>query len=72
LKQDMVVPPYEVVNTLQGKNRDIPVRVDIHDFPYAYKHEDPFPVLEKISDEVDDAFKRVFDPIGEFLSENNY
>jgi len=68
LKQDVVVAPYEVVNTLQGKNRDIPVRVDIYDLPYNYKHEDPFPILEKISDDVDAAFKRVFEPIGKFLS----
>ena len=69
LKQDVVAPPYEVVNTLQGKYRDIPVRVDILDLPYPYKHEDPFPALEKISDEVDAGFKRVFDPIVQFLSE---
>jgi len=70
LKQDTVVPPYEVANTLQGKYRDIPVRVDIHDLPYSYKHEDPFPALEeKIRDEVDEGFKRVFDPIGVFLSD---
>ena len=67
LKQDIVVPPYEVINTLQGKFRDIPVRVDILDLRYPYKHEDPFPALEKISDEVDAGFKYVFDKLGEFL-----
>ena len=67
LKQDTVVPPYEIANTVQGKYRDIPVRVDIHDLPYSYKHEDPFPILEKISDEIDAGFKRVFDPIVQFL-----
>ena len=69
LKQDKVVPPYEVANTLQGKYRDIPVRVDIHDLPYPYKHEDPFPALEKISDEIDAGFERVFEPIVKFLSD---
>ena len=67
LKQDTVVPPYEVINTLQGKYRDIPVSVEILDLSYPYKHEDPFPVLEKISDEVDAGFRRVFDPIVKFL-----
>ena len=67
LKQDTVVPPYEVANTLQGKYRDIPVRVDVHDLPYPYKHEDPFPALEKISDKTDAGFRHVFDPIGKFL-----
>ena len=69
LKQDTVVPPYEVINTLQGKYRDIPVRVDIQDLSYPYKHEDPFPALEKISDAVDAGFRQVFDPIAQFLSE---
>jgi len=69
LKQDTVVPPYEIINTLQGKYRDIPSRVDVLDFPYPYKHEDPFPVLEKISDDVDAGFRRVFDTIGKFLAE---
>ena len=67
LKRDTVVPPYEIANTLQGKYRDIPVNVQVLDFPYAYKHEDPFPVLEKISDQVDAGFKQVFEPIGKFL-----
>jgi len=70
LKQDMVVPPYEVANTLQGKYRDIPVRVDVHDLPYPYRHEDPFPALEKISDAVDTGFKNVFAPICKFLFNN--
>ena len=66
-KQDTVAPPYEVINTLQGKFRDIPVQVETFDMPYQYKHEDPFPALEKISDEVDAGFQRAFDPISTFL-----
>ena len=42
LEKDTVVPPYEVINTLQGIKRDIPIEVDILDFSYPYKHEDPF------------------------------
>ena len=34
LVQDQVVPAYEVVNTLQGAGRDIPVRVEVLDLPY--------------------------------------
>ncbi|MDR1055032.1 MAG: DUF6051 family protein [Prevotellaceae bacterium] len=67
LTQDNVVPPYEVVNTLQGKNRDIPVLIKDVDLPYPYKHEDPFPALEKIKDLVDENFKNVFTFIGNFL-----
>ena len=51
--------PYEVANTLQGKYRDIPVRIDMFDLPYPNKHEDPFPVLDKYNDEIDTGFKRV-------------
>jgi hypothetical protein len=67
LKQDTVVPPYEVANTLQGKYRDIPVRIDMFDLPYPYKHEDPFPLSEKYSDDIDVGFKRVFTPICDFF-----
>lgn len=67
LAQDAVVPPYEVINTLQGMRRDIPIKVDIEDLPYKYKHEDPFPPLAGIADQVDEEFKRIFAPIAEFL-----
>lgn len=67
LQGDTVIPPYEVVNTLQGVRRDIPVKVDILDFPYPYKHEDPFPALSSIAAEVDKAFDLTFEKIGLFL-----
>ena len=67
LTQDNVVLPYEIVNTLQGKNHDIPVNVYETDLPYTYKHEDPFPALEKIKDEVDKCFKDIFSYISKFL-----
>ena len=69
LANDSVVPPYEVVNTLQGVARDIPITVDILDFPYEYKHEDPFPALESIAGEVTKQFYRVFDKAGLFLKD---
>ena len=67
LKQDKIIPYFEVMNTLQGSARDIPVKVDVLDYPYKYIHEDPFPALEKIADEVDEQFRITFDKIGEFL-----
>lgn len=69
LEQDTVVPPHEVVNTLQGRQRDIPIRVDVLDFPYEYKHEDPFPCKLSIADRVDESFNRTFDSICSFLNE---
>lgn len=67
LAKDEVVPPYEVINTLQGSCRDIPVKIEILDCPYKYIHEDPFPALPKIADEVDKQFRFTFDKICEFL-----
>lgn len=67
LLQDEVVPPYEVINTLQGGRRDIPIKVDVVDFPYKYRHEDPFPALPKIQDDVDKYFRLIFDKISDFL-----
>jgi Family of unknown function (DUF6051) len=60
LKQDTVVPPQEVKNTLQGAERKIPIKVRVFDFDYKYDHVTPFPYLEKISEQVDKQFNRVF------------
>lgn len=70
LARDEVIPPYEVENTLKGRNRDIAIPVETFDFPYAYKHEDPFPSLAGISDEVDRQFGRVFEKIGAFFEQD--
>ncbi|GAB6011536.1 DUF6051 family protein [Viscerimonas tarda] len=67
LTEDTVVPAYEIINTLQGIKRDIPIRVDILDYPYKYKHEDPFPALTAIQDEVDKQFRRTFDLVVDFI-----
>ena len=67
LSEDTVVPAYEVINTLQGTNRDIPIRVDTLEFPYKYTHEDPFPALENIKEEVTRQFVKTFDLVCDFL-----
>lgn len=69
LEQDMVVPPYEVLNTLRGSRQNINIRVDVLDFPYAYRHEDPFPANAKIAGQVDACFQQTFNKISEFLSQ---
>jgi hypothetical protein len=66
LEQDTVIPPYEVINALQGSGRDLPVRVERLDFPYEYLHEDPFPAQESLRAPVDRSFRQVFDLIAEF------
>lgn len=67
LEKDTVIPSYEVINTLQGTKRDIPIDVRVLDFPYEYRHEDPFPVAEPISQLVDKSFNEVFDMVSGFL-----
>lgn len=67
LKEDKIIPFYEVLNTLQGSGRDIPIKVDILDYPYKYIHEDPFPAVEKISDLVDEQYRYTFSKISNFL-----
>jgi hypothetical protein len=67
LVHDSVIPPYEVMNTLKGINRDIPIPVEVLDYPYPYSHEDPFPVNLKIREQVDQMFRKTFDRFCEFL-----
>jgi hypothetical protein len=67
LKNDTVVPAYEIINTLQGADRNINIPVEIYDFPYPYSHENPFPVNKSIEKEVDENFNFIFNRISDFL-----
>jgi hypothetical protein len=60
LKQDSVIQPNEVMNTLQGDYRDVPVPVHVMDFPHPYSHVNPFPTQEPIAGVVTDSFESVF------------
>jgi len=66
LKKDLVIPAKAVVETLNKfKSKSI---VDVWDFPYAYCHENPFPVLNSSqSADVDICFNKVFETAGSFL-----
>lgn len=68
LKQDTIIPSYEIVNTLQGAARDIPIPVEILDFPFDYDHVSPFPFTEKNKELIDAEFKRVFGKIASFIN----
>ncbi len=67
LKQDAVVPHYEVLNTLRGTERNIQTDVKVLDFPYPYTHENPFPLHEKHQKEVNESLDQVFGMASEFL-----
>ena len=68
LEKDTVMLPYEVINTLQGSKRDIPIPVHVLDFPYEYCHEDPFPTTGPNLAFVKEHFDLLFTRIIQFLS----
>jgi hypothetical protein len=67
LRKDAVVQPAEVLNTLNGDFRDIPIPVHILDAPYEYSHVTVFPLRPGITGEVDAMFDRVFSLATEHL-----
>ncbi len=69
LKKDDVYPYYEVENTLKGASHDIPINVNVIDFPFPYKHEDPFPANKKYRQEINENFQKTFNLIGNFLKD---
>ena len=68
LKKDTVVPYYEVLNTLRGTERSIPIEVKVIDFPFPYSHENPFPLADSHQSAVNAAIDQVFGMAAEFLS----
>ncbi len=67
LKKDTVIPPFEIINTLNGAFRDINIKVDTMDFPFTYSHETPFPTKKDLDGVIDKAFNEVFDRYCMFL-----
>lgn len=68
LEKDEVAPPTEALNTLQGGYRKIGVDVEIQDFPYDYSHMVPFPLSNKIQQEVTDSFNRFIASASDFYN----
>ena len=68
-EKDTVVPPYEVINTFKGSRQNINSKVDGLDYPYAYRHEDPFPPTAANAADIDACFRTTFDKISEFLNQ---
>lgn len=67
LEKDDVVPPEEVLNTLQGKYRNIPTPVKIRDFPFPYTHITMFNPMPMYADLVDETYGKFLDDISGFL-----
>lgn len=68
LKNDTVIPSFEVFNTLNGAFRDINIPVEEMDFDYKYIHENPFPTTKIDPLKVDKNFEMVFDKVCNFLN----
>jgi len=68
LEKDEVAPPMEALNTLQGGYRSIKVDVEIQDFPFDYSHMVPFPLTNKIQEEVTEAFEKFIQSASEFYN----
>jgi pimeloyl-ACP methyl ester carboxylesterase len=67
LLKDSVIPCKGIISTLGNNNRKN--IVDVWDFPYAYTHENPFPILESpLSKKVDFWFEKVFAEATMFLA----
>ena len=67
LENDRIIPYYEIINTLKGVARDIPIPVEVKNFPFHYTHETPFPVNTKYDDKVTESFEQVFKEAAEFI-----
>lgn len=68
LEGDTVIYPYEVLNTLRGRYHDIPVRADILQLPYPFRHEMPFPWEKAPEERVTASFDRVFGLVTEWFA----
>jgi hypothetical protein len=69
LKQDNIMPPHEIQASLLDLDGNLAIPCEIWDFEYPYSHMMPFPYLEKIKDEVDNQFKKIFGRMAEFFTE---
>ena len=66
LADDHVVMVNEIRNTFGEKEKN-GIHVEIMQYTYKYRHEDPFPVLTKMFSNIDRQFQRTFDRICQFL-----
>lgn len=69
LKNDSVIPSFEIMNTLKGAYGDIDINVEVLDFDYNYSHENPFPLKRVDPEKVDESFNMVFDKACCFLND---
>lgn len=67
LKKDTIIPPFEIINTLNGAYRNIKIKIDEIDFNREYIHENPFPNTELQSNQISEDFDSLFYKINDFF-----
>jgi hypothetical protein len=67
LKKDRIIPPAEISAVFKGKERNLPVRVKILDFPFDYDHVTPFPLTQPLEDKVNRSANKIFTMAARFL-----
>ena len=61
LLKDKVIPAEGILKTMNGITRNKSYPAKVWDFPYAYTHENPFPVFDSpLSADVDRSFETLF------------
>ncbi len=68
LAKDHVAPPFEMINTIKGAARNIPVNVKIENFNYDCSHENPFPYRVNQKKEINKGFEKIFKRAANHLS----
>jgi hypothetical protein len=67
LAKDQVFPPDAIGKTLSGTVRKSGVDLVTMDFDYAYKHEEPFPMLRNYRSAINDCFNEIFTMASDFF-----
>jgi hypothetical protein len=70
LDKDSVFTPESARRTLNGFSGNINIRTENLDFPFIYRHEDPFPLLKDSQAEVTAGFDEVFAKASQFLTKS--
>ncbi|MBP7508091.1 MAG: hypothetical protein KA807_09735 [Prolixibacteraceae bacterium] len=69
LEKDKVMPVKGIIRAMRGRKNNGLVPVEVIDFPFAYTHEQPFPMGDdKIQGYVDRCFTVVFDKVVNFFN----
>jgi hypothetical protein len=67
LLKDRVFTPASTSRTLNGFAGDIMIKTETMDFPFTYRHENPFPLDQSCRYEINNSFEEVFSRAASFF-----